>query len=434
MVAAPASRQGKTLFSAALARQYHRQGYKVQVFKIGPDFLDPKILEQASGKTVGNLDLWMMGELYCRQQIQNARQVNDIVLIESVMGLFDHQPSNADFSLLFDIPILLLINASSMGASFAAIAHGLVSFQPSLKFLGVVANCVGSNNHQTLITENLPDSINFLGSIPRDKRMKLPERHLGLYQPEEMENIDTQLDESADVLSQLAIKIHTQLRVKKNQIESKESNKGKDFVSVVVKPSTKNKKVAIARDAAFSFIYPENLKILESLGCDLVFFSPLKDKSLPSCDVVWLPGGYPELHAQELSNNTEMRQSIISHVKKNKVIFAECGGMLYLFESLKTKQGNRYPMCGLLLGKVIMEAKFQGIGLQKLDIFEGATYGHSFHHARINTPLKPFAVSQHQREGGIGEEVYRVGNIYASFLHCWLASSEMITKKLFGFS
>ena len=146
MIAAPSSRQGKTLFTAALARYYQRQDYCVKVFKIGPDFLDPKLLESASGQAAENLDLWMMGQTYCHQRLQQARQTNDIVLVESVMGLFDHQPSNADFALRFQVPIILIADARSMGASFAAIAYGLVHLQPELHFVGIIANRIGSES------------------------------------------------------------------------------------------------------------------------------------------------------------------------------------------------------------------------------------------------------------------------------------------------
>ena len=426
MIAAAASRQGKTLFTAALARYYRQQGYKVQVFKIGPDFLDPKILEQASGQSVHNLDLWMMGEEYCRSQLINARQKNDIVLVESVMGLFDHEPSNADFALLFDIPILLLIDASSMAASFAAVAWGLVSFQAKLRFVGIVANRVGSKTHEKLITKMLPSSIRFIGIIPRSQQMQLPERHLGLYQPEELSDFDTQLDLSATALSQLAAKISLLIQIKTSSLL------GKGKLSPA--PTSRNHKkiIAIAQDAAFSFIYQANLLALQSFGFDYVFFSPINDAALPDCDAIWLPGGYPELYAEGLSNNLSIKHAIIKHAQMNKPIYAECGGMLYLFDSIQTKQGDKYKMCGLLSGEAIMESTFQGIGLQKLCIFDDEIRGHSFHHARIKTTLSSRSVSEHQRMDKKGEIFYSEANIQASFLHCWFLSSEKITKNLFG--
>ena len=422
MVAAPASRQGKTLISASLARLYQQQGYQVRVFKLGPDFLDPKILECASGQPVNNLDLWIMGETYCRTQLLEARQHNDIVLIESVMGLFDHQPSNADFARIFNIPIVLLIDASSMGASFAAIAYGMTHFYSDLNFLGILANRVGSNSHQQLIQQNLPTDINFLGAIPRDKRLEIPERHLGLYQPEEFKNINSYLNAAANVLLEANISLPITPR-KKNIITQVLPKNHKANISSHI--------IAVSKDAAFSFIYQANLDYLQSLGCEIVFFSPLHDNKLPNCHAVWLTGGYPECFAAELSQNIEMKKSITQHIEKDKPIYAECGGMLYLFDTLKTQQGNKHAMCGLLAGKVIMEKKFQGIGLQELTIFDDSIRGHSFHHARVETSIQPMQLSQHQRQSQQGEAFYANKNIYASFLHLWFAESKKITKELF---
>ena len=421
MLAAPASRQGKTLITASLARLYQRQGYRVRVFKLGPDFLDPKILQQASGQVVNNLDLWIMGEEHCQNQLHKARQHNDLVLIESVMGLFDHTPSNADFAKRFNIPIVLLIDASSMGASFSAIAYGMTHYCPDLIFAGIIANRVGSKNHQQLIQKNLPKDFHFLGAIPRDKRLQLPERHLGLHQPEELDDFDTYLHAAADVLQESEISLPV-------SVNKRTHNQNVEQPSITRKNPVR---LAIAKDAAFSFIYPDNLLSLQSLGYEITFFSPLHDKKLPNCDAIWLPGGYPECFAAELSNNKAMKQAIVEHVEKDKPVYAECGGMLYLFDTLLTKQGECYSMCGLLKGDVIMERKFQGIGLQQFAIFGDTIRGHSFHHARIETDLHAIQLSQPQREKKQGECLYANKSIYASFAHLWFASSETITKRLF---
>ncbi len=421
MIAAPASHQGKTLFTASLARSYRQKGYHVKLFKIGPDFLDPKILEQASGHYVDNLDLWIMGEKYCRDKLIEARKHYDLVLIESVMGLFDHKPSNADFAQQFNIPILLLIDASSMGASFAAIAYGMTQLQTNLVFKGIIANRVGSQNHQELIQEKLPKNISLLAALPRDKHLQLPERHLGLYQPHELKRIDYFLDYAADIIdkNQITEKIFPDL-AKQPFLKSSLSIKQKAKYTI-----------AIAKDPAFSFIYPENIKTLHQLGFQTLFFSPINDSSLPKCDALWLPGGYPELYTKELAANTAMQCSIIEHSKLNKPIYAECGGMLYLFETVTTQHNKKYSMCGLLSGQAIMEKRFQGIGLQELTLFDTNIRGHSFHHARIETSLKPMQISYHQRKNKEGECFYSKGNIQASFLHLWFKSSLRITQRLF---
>jgi len=426
MIAAPASRQGKTLFTAALARYYQRQHYRVKVFKIGPDFLDPKILTYASGQTAENLDLWMMGEHYCRACLQQARQKNDIVLVESVMGLFDHEPSNADFAQQFQLPIILIADARSMGASFAAIAYGLIHLQPELDFVGIIANRVGSQYHKALIQTKLPADIHFLGAIHTDQRMHLPERHLGLYQPQELADLHRHLNNAADIIDEYHLKIPclTAEKTVLNRIETQ--------IKTYTPFPTPRIRIAIAYDAAFNFIYPQNLRVLQQLNCQLVFFSPLSDKQLPPCDAVWLTGGYPELHAETLANNKTMQQSIRQHVQQDKPLYAECGGMLYLAEQLQLKNGLRYTMCGVLTGITTMQSRLQGIGMQQLGLNQHSILGHSFHHAHFDTDLAVIATAQQRTADKQGEVLYQYGSVYASFLHVWFASSLPISRTLLG--
>ncbi len=422
MVAAPASRQGKTLFTAALARYYLNAGYRVQVFKIGPDFLDPKLLAYASGQSVENLDLWMMGQEYCQTRLALARRHNDIVLIETVMGLYDHQPSNADFALKFDIPILLLIDARSMGASFAAMAYGYCNLQAELNIIGVIANRVSSPNHQQLIQTKLPAKIKFLGAIPNDAQMQLAERHLGLYQPHELQDLDNFFNQAA---KKIPPKVVAKLKIadQKPLLSVCQSGLQTQAAAFII---------AIANDAAFSFIYQGNLDFLAKCGCGWVFFSPLDDQQLPACDAVWLTGGYPELYAEQLSRNTLMKAAIQQHVKQQKPLYAECGGMLYLAEQLCTHTGQSYPLCAVLSGQAVMTKKLQGIGMQQLNWGHKTIRGHSFHHARFDTDLTVKAYSQHRNKARRGEAFYQDESICASFLHLWFASSATITRKLFG--
>ncbi len=432
MIAAPASRQGKTLFTAALARHYLNAGYRVQVFKIGPDFLDPKLLAYASGQNVDNLDVWMMGQVYCQTRLALARRHNDIVLIETVMGLYDHQPSNADFALKFNIPILLLIDARSMGASFAAIAYGYCNLQVGLNIIGVIANRVSSPNHQQLIQTKLPAKIKFLGAIGNDVQMQLAERHLGLYQPHELQDLDNFFNQAAKKIPP-AVMAKLKIFQKKDRLIPSNS----EFQTQYKENINNDKKstpfiIAIANDAAFNFIYQGNLDFLAKCGCDWVFFSPLEDQQLPDCDAVWLTGGYPELYAEQLSQNTLMKAAIQQHVKQQKPLYAECGGMLYLAEQLCTHTGQSYPMCAVLSGQAVMAKKLQGIGMQRLNWGNKTIRGHSFHHARFDTHLPVKAYSQHRNKARQGEAFYQYGHICASFLHLWFASSATITRKFFG--
>jgi len=204
-VSAPASGQGKTSVTAGLARLHRRLGRRVRVFKTGPDFLDPMLLERASGAPVHALDLGMVGEAGCRALLADAARDADLILIEGVMGLFDGTPSSADLAAAFGVPVVAVISAKAMAQTFAAIAFGLARFRPEVPFHGVLANRVGSPRHAELLRQALPDDLRWLGHVPADAGIALPERHLGLHQPADIGDLDARLDRAADVLAQTAL-------------------------------------------------------------------------------------------------------------------------------------------------------------------------------------------------------------------------------------
>lgn len=204
-VAAAASGQGKTSVTAALARHHRRLGRRVRVFKTGPDFLDPMLLARASGARVYSLDLGMVGERGCRALLARAAAEADVILIEGAMGLFDGTPSSADLAQAFGVPVAAVIAAQSMAQTFGALAFGLAHFRPGLPFHGVLANRVGSERHAQLLRGALPGSIRWLGHLPRDARIALPERHLGLHQPDDVADLDARLDRAADAIAHTAL-------------------------------------------------------------------------------------------------------------------------------------------------------------------------------------------------------------------------------------
>ncbi|MDO5653394.1 MAG: cobyrinate a,c-diamide synthase, partial [Brachymonas sp.] len=334
LVAAPASGQGKTTAVSALARLHARQGRRVQVFKCGPDFLDPGWHQLASGKPVHNLDLWVCGEHEVRQRLYRAARASDLILIEGVMGLFDGQPSAADIAGRFGIAVVTVIDAGKMAETFAAVAHGLQHWRPGLRWAGALANQVGSDGHAQML-ERAMGGQGFLGAVRRNAAFALPERHLGLAAATEMDDALQRLDAAADALAQtpLGQMDAAALQQWATRFEAAEA-------ADPVEPLLAGKVVAVARDAAFRFIYQANLDTLQQLGAELCFFSPLADAALPPCDAVWLPGGYPELHAATLAGNAGMCASIHAHAQAGKPLWAECGGMMALFESLQDQQGE----------------------------------------------------------------------------------------------
>jgi cobyrinic acid a,c-diamide synthase len=420
LVAAMASGQGKTSVTAALARSLVRQGQRVRVFKCGPDFIDPMLLERACGTPVHTLDLWMVGLDECRHRLREAACEADAVLVEGVMGLYDGNPSAADLARAFDMPVLAVIDAAAMAQTAGAVARGLRDYGP-VRLAGVVANRIASPGHAQMVAQSLRD-IPLLGTLPR-QAAALPERHLGLVLPHELPQLDALLDALADAL-QLDQHAWQSLLA---------FDAGGDMPpSPALPPLLAGRTIAIARDAAFSFLYPANLETLRALGAQLVFFSPLADEALPAAaDAVWLPGGYPELHAQALAGAGRWRASIGEAFAADLPIFAECGGMMALAGELTDPDGARWPMAGLLPGVVRMGARLAGLGAQALATPAGILRGHTFHYSRFETPLAPATHTVRHPSGTEGEAVYRAGALTASYFHAYFPSHPEAAASLF---
>ena len=419
VIAAPASGQGKTTVTAALARLHARQGKRVRVFKCGPDFLDPMILSRASGNPVYQLDLWMVGEAESRRLLWEAAGEADLILIEGVMGLFDGSPSAADLARRFGVPVLGVIDGSAMAQTFGALAVGLASYQPDLPFSGVLGNRVNPGRHNDLIRDSLPASIRWYGSLPRRAALELPSRHLGLVQAGELADLDTRLDTAADALEQTAtITLPPPVTFAAPSTEP-------------LAPLLAGVRIGVALDASFAFIYQANLDLLEQMGATLTFFSPLTDKALPDVDSLYLPGGYPELHLQALAANRPMIDAIKAHQQAGKPLLAECGGMLYLLESLSDVAGERAELAGLLPGHAQMQKRLVALALQSVELPEGVLRGHSYHHSRLDSALQPLARGDCPNDKPVSEAVFRLERLTASYIHFYLPSNPPAAAALF---
>ncbi|MEK8080529.1 cobyrinate a,c-diamide synthase [Pseudomonas sp. XK-1] len=419
LIAAPASGHGKTTVTAALARLHTRQGKRVRVFKCGPDFLDPMVLAQACGAPVYQLDLWMVGEAESRRLLWQAAGEADLILIEGVMGLFDGTPSAADLARHFGVPVLAVIDASAMAQTFGAMAHGLATFQADLPFSGVLGNRVGSTRHGEILRDALPASIRWYGALPRSAEVQLPSRHLGLIQAGEVADLDARLDAAADALAASA---DTSLPPPVSFAASEQARPARLLAGV---------RIGVARDSAFAFLYQANLDLLEALGAELQFFSPLNDSRLPAVDSLYLPGGYPELHLAQLSANQAMVQAIRAHHAAGKPIHAECGGMLYLLEQLTDQQGGSAAMLGLLPGQASLQPRLVALALQQVELPEGSLRGHTFHHSALSSALEPIARGECPNYRRTAEAVYRIGRLTASYIHFYLPSAPRAAAALF---
>ena len=440
VIAAPASGQGKTTVTAALARLHARQGRRVRVFKCGPDFLDPHWHQLASGAPVHQLDLWMTGAADCARRLHQAAQDADLLLIEGVMGLFDGEHSVAELAMRFGIPVLAVVDASAMGGTLGAIVHGLRHYRPGLPWAGVLANRVATERHASLLRAGLTDATDWLGALPRvtladeSGPRLLPERHLGLVAAQELHDALQRLDAAADALAatplgQMAVADWEHWRVE----FAAPAAAAEDIAATPALLADRT--VAVGGDAAFCFVYDANLQTLEQLGARVVRFSPLHDAALPPCDAVWLPGGYPELHAEALAANTGMQQSLRAHIAAGRALWAECGGMMALFESITLQDGRRLPLWGLLPGDVTMQRRLAALGPQQLDVDGHVLRGHTFHYSTCDTTaaVRARTVRPGAAEGApAGEALYRHGSVHASYFHAWFASSPRATALLLG--
>jgi cobyrinic acid a,c-diamide synthase len=418
LVAAVSSGQGKTTITAALARKLVRLGKRVRVFKCGPDFIDPMLLERASGAPVRSLDLWMVGQDLCAQQLAQAAAEVDVILIEGVMGLYDGTPSSADLARAFGVPVMAVIDAGAMAQTAGALVLGLRDYGP-VEMAGVIANRVASEGHAKMVAASLR-GIPLFATLPKQAK-SLPERHLGLVLPGEVADIDQLLDDLAD---QLVFDASAWDKLREV-----------DFAPAPAPASATplaGKTIAIARDAAFMFLYPANVDLLRVLGATLSYFSPLANQAVPAqADAVYLPGGYPELHAEQLSKAATWQASIRSAHAAGLPIVAECGGMMALADTLADKSGAVWKMAGLLPGAVAMQARLAGLGPQGLPTPQGVLRGHTFHYSKLDTKVEPAAYTVKHPSAIQGEAWYRVGSLTASYFHAYFPSNPAATAALF---
>ncbi len=419
LVSAPASGQGKTSVTAALARAHTRQGRRVRVFKTGPDFLDPMILERASGAPVYQLDPWMGGEDDVRARLHEAAGEADLILVEGVMGLFDGSPSSADLAIAFGLPVVAVIDGSAMAQTFGALAHGLATYRPELTLRGVLANRVGSPYHAGLLRESLPPGITWFGALPRDPAMTLPERHLGLVAASELGDLDARLDALADAwIAQEATALPPPV--------SFASPASAARVGAPGRRSHRHRTRCRVR-----LHLPREPRRPARRRCDTAFLFPVAGDPLPACDAVWLPGGYPELHIDALAARDDLRRDLRAHVEAGRPLLAECGGLLYALDRLADRDGHEGTMAGLLKGHAAMQPRLAALGMQGVDLPEGALRGHSFHYAQASIDATPLAGASNPHGGPTAEKVYRRDRMTASFVHFYFPSNPDAALRLF---
>jgi cobyrinic acid a,c-diamide synthase len=420
---------GKTTFTLGLCRALLRRGLTVSVFKCGPDYLDPTYHRVASGRSVHNLDSWLMGQAALSETF--VRHAADVSLIEGVMGLFDGASptdlagSSAEIARMLGAPIVLVCDASGMARSVAALAHGFASFEPGVTLGGLICNRVGSLGHLELLRRAAP-ATPVLGGLLKQAAPSFPERHLGLWSAHELDLMPSmeawadQVEACCDVDALLALA----------RSAPPLSDDARRLASVAPRC-----RIAVAEDEAFHFYYEANLHMLERAGAELVRFSPLHDAELGDVDGVYIGGGYPELHAAGLAANTPMLLRLRELARRGAPLYAECGGLMYLASSIVTRDGAAHDMLGLVEGVARMCDKLQALGYVEVETRADTLLGppgtrfrgHQFRYSRFETQREPANYGVRvARTGHVHEEGYGAGNLLASYVHAHWASNPGI--------
>ncbi|MDL2251848.1 cobyrinate a,c-diamide synthase [Odoribacter sp. OttesenSCG-928-J03] len=420
LIAAPSSNSGKTTITLGLLRALKNRGVKIQPFKCGPDYIDTKYHELASGHPSINLDSFFLSQEELIDLYHTYANHAVVAIVEGVMGLFDGyekmQGSSAQMAEILNLPVILVVNAKSMAYSVAPLLYGFKNFYPNIRITGVIFNFVGSESHYQFLKEACEEAgLESLGYLPKDASVQIPSRHLGL-------NIDReyQFDEFAEQVAELIEKYIDIDRLL-------ELTGG-----VTTIPNHHNRcvyegdfKIAVAKDEAFNFVYYENIEHLKSLG-HVVFFSPLNDSRLPEADFLYFPGGYPELYLEQLSHNTPMLNDIRIFAEDGGKILAECGGMMYLSSSISDEYGHHYPMVGVLKQTATMEHMKLKLGYRKFECNGLEIRGHEFHYSTLNTSLETEIQQYNAKNMPVDTKLIRYKNVIAGYTHIYWGNMNNI--------
>ncbi|MCC5622874.1 cobyrinate a,c-diamide synthase [Nostoc sp. CHAB 5715] len=456
VIAGERSGVGKTTVTLTLLASLRRRDRLVQSFKVGPDYIDPMFHQHVTGRPCRNLDPVLTSEAYVQQCFARHSQLSEYALVEGVMGLFDgisslvishlsfakdkgqrtndkgqitDFASTAHIARLLDLPVVLVIDCSRLSGSVAAIAHGYQSFDPRIKIAGVVLNRVGSDRHLSLLKDSLePLQLPVLGVLRRQDNITIPDRHLGLVPTAELPELNALINRLADLGDTCFDWQHLLPLLKSKPLPHPPHPPH---------PPSSPVRIAVARDRAFNFYYQDNLDLLQQLGAELVFWSPLEDAAIPK-DVqgMYFGGGFPEVFAQQLAENTSVCDAVKTAILQGMPTVAECGGLMYLCEQIIDFEGKSWSMAGVLPTSAVMGGRLtlgyrRAVALQdNLLVKAGTTvYGHEFHRSHLTlTPTQPlFETSRYDCEENMGCEGWGLpANVHASYVHLhWGESGEI---------
>ncbi len=413
---------GKTTVALAIMAAFTRRGLTVQPFKAGPDYIDPSLHEVVGHAPSINLDTWMMPERFLKRTFAERASHAGLSIIEGVMGLHDgkspesSEGSTAELACLLGVPVLLVVNVGSMARTVAAVINGITEFDRRINFAGVILNGAGSVRHYEMLKKSVEKycGLPVAGWLPKSSEIEMPSRHLGLHMGSEDVLDDHMLDRLAAIaldnfnLDLIYERAATIIQYDEN-------------ASIEV---TKKGIVAIAYDRAFCFYYHDNIDLLRQMEWEVKYFSPINDTELPDADAYYFGGGYPELHATRLSANVDMRNQIWQKSRDGAVIYAECGGLMYLASELTTADGASYPMCGCFDFSTKMNTGLRSLGYveitPKSDWWilksDASVRGHCFHYSGIVDSTAGYENFYSGQPAGKAV-AFRTRNTVASYVH-----------------
>jgi cobyrinic acid a,c-diamide synthase len=441
VIAGTSSGVGKTTVTLAILAALKVRGRQVQPFKAGPDFIDPGHHAAATGRPSRNLDGWMLGEAVNRDIFAKAAAAADISIIEGMMGLFDGSSpvneigSTAELAKQLDAPVLLVIDGSAMARSAAAMVSGYAKFDPALRVAGVLFNRVGSDSHYKLLKDAVEQETDVVavGYLRPDPAVTISDRHLGL--------VTAMEQGTGELYGRLANAAEETIDL--DRIEAL-ARSCREWPTALPQPAARRDartvRIGVAQDLAFCFYYPDNLELLEAEEAELVRFSPMNDQVLPDVDMLYLGGGYPELHGERLAGNISMRTAIRQFAEQGGTIYAECGGMMYLTQAIRDFAGTSHEMVGLFSADAVMKKSGLTLGYRTIELSDdcilgaaGTTVrGHEFHYSSL-VPIGTVDYACALRDaGGLskGQDGLAIGNVVGLYTHLHFASQPQIAKSL----
>lgn len=428
LIAGTSSGVGKTTIALGIMQALKKRGYIVQPYKVGPDYIDTAYHSQITGRKSRNLDSYMLEDEKVKYLFNRAMADAEVAVVEGVMGLYDGKGTSIEdcssgaMSKLLKLPVILVINAKAMAASSAAMVLGYKLIDPNVKIVGVIANQVKTESHFKLIKEAVESYCNIpvLGYFPPNEKVSLPSRHLGLVPSGELEALE-------DTFIQLGEAIEKYIDIDR-LLELCQGDAVESDFRPSIKQDRCSKIVAVAYDEAFNFYYEDNLELLRDLGVKLVYFSPLREETLPDCDCIYIGGGFPEVFAEQLEANEKLRKALKLAHENGIPIYAECGGLMYLGERLVDLKGESFEMVGVFEGESRMTSGLKRFGycygeaLEDTILTKKGTVlrGHEFHHSEFfSTEKAVYRMKKnkvdHASKTWLGG--YSKGHTLASYLH-----------------